>query len=380
MLDDIGGSERDLVRGKLLLRASDQTEALLSMTYADTTEGVNLVNGPDLSERRATEVINATDTEVMSYALTVTHEFSERLSLTSVTSYSDLDLKQAPIEETLSGGGLSSDVEAKDETLTQEFRLNYDGSDGKRAILGVYYNQFDEASQRTLRGSVAGSSFFRSDGYDNSFTNYAVFGEGELALSERWNLTLGARYDYEDSSRDENATTVLDPPLSFQPNASTAFTGDASFGAFLPKVAATYSFSDSVNLSFVYQRAYRPGGADIRPDTDEPVEFDPEYSNNYELAFRGLFLDGALSLSANAFYVDYTDMQIRVLLDPRNPVARFIDNAGEAELWGLEIESLWRPSPELSLYASLGTAFSELDDFLFPGENLKQKIIQFRKG
>lgn len=371
VLDDIGSTERDLVRAKLLLRAGPSTEAVLSVVHSDSTEGPSLINGPDLSQRRATEVINVADTEITSLALNVTHDISDALALTSVTSYSDLDYRVSPIPETLGSVGVSTTLEATDEALTQELRLNYDAGRGKRGILGVYYNRFDEASQRELGGFFQDSVFTRSDGYDNSFTNYAVFGEGEFDISERLSLTLGARYDVEDSTREENATTTLDPPLPFLPNSSSRFEGDASFDAFLPKVAVTYSFADSISLSALYQRAYRPGGADIRTDTNEPLEFDPEYTNNYELAFRALLFDGSLTLNANAFFVDYTDMQIRVVPDPLNPIARFIDNAGEAELYGFEIDSLWRPSPRLSLYGSLGFAYSELGEFLFQGENLE---------
>ncbi|MEM1434809.1 MAG: TonB-dependent receptor [Pseudomonadota bacterium] len=373
VLDDIGESERDLLRAKLLWRFGADTEAVLSIADSRSTEGVNVVNGPDLFARRATEVINVNDTDVSSYALNVTHRLSAALSLTSVTSYTDLTLAVAPIAATQAGRGTSTVLDANDETFTQEFRLNYDGGGAVRAIVGAYYNSFDELSQRTISGTIPdfGVTLRRSDGYDNRFTNYALFGEGEFRLSDRWSLTVGARYDVEDSNRRENATTIVDPPLPFLPSGSSELDGDSEFDAFLPKLGVTYQFTDNLSLSAIYQRAYRPGGADIRPDTDEPIEFDPEYTDNYELAFRGLFLDGALAVNANAFYVDYTDMQIRFAPDPLVIVNRFIANAGEAKLYGLEVESFWRPAASLSLYGSVGLAASEFGEFLFQGGNFE---------
>lgn len=373
VLDDIGAVERDLLRGKLLLRFSDATEAVLSATYSEGLEGSNGINGPDPSERRNTQLINIRETEVASFALNVTHRINDSLTLTSITSYSDLELAFSPIEETLGAEGIAQVGNATDETVTQELRLNFDAGSGMRGIAGLYYNQFDEFSQRTLSGIFLGSAFVRDDGYNNDFTNYALFGEGEFDFGEHWSVTLGARYDVEDSTRDEFARTVVDPPIPLlPPNSETNFSGDASFDAFLPKVGLTYKFDDEISLSAIYQRAYRPGGADIREDTNEPIEFDPEYTNNYELAFRALLFDGSLTLNANAFYIDYTDMQIRFVPNPDEILpARFIANAGEAEIYGLEVESLWRPSTRLSLYASLGWADSELGEFLFQGDNLE---------
>lgn len=378
VLDDIGQTERDLYRGKLLYTPNEDLRVMLSITQSDSIEGPNTVNGTDFFAGRATEIINVAETDVTSYALNIAYEIDDRLRLTSVTSYTDLTNRLDPVEETIGGAGTGTVLRGADDALTQEFRLNYDGGGAFRGLAGIYYNRFNEASQRTVAGMIGPSSFLLNDGYDNSFDNYALFAEGEIRFSDAWSLVLGARYDVEDSTRQENAEISLDPPLPFLPNSSTNFSGDASFNAFLPKVGVTYNFSDRSSLSFVAQRAYRPGGADIRPDTQEAIEFDPEYTNNYELAYRGLFLDGTLSINANAFYVDYTDMQIRFAPNPQTPVVRFIANAGESELYGLELEALWQATDNLSLYASAGTADSEFGEFLFQGENLEGNEFPFQ--
>ncbi|MEM9744147.1 MAG: TonB-dependent receptor [Pseudomonadota bacterium] len=370
-IDDIGQSDRDLLRAKLLFRPSERTDVLLTLTRGESTEAPNTVNGPDFFARRASEVINVNETDVTSFVLEATHDLTDSLSLTSVTSVTDLSLTTRPVEATLGGQGVSTVLNAEDDTVTQELRLNYNNGGAVSAIGGVYYNDFKESSQRTLTGTLFGADFFRSDGYDNDFRNFAVFGEAQLAVTDRLALTVGARYDVEDSSRDENATTRLDPPLAFIPNVSTEFAGDAEFNAFLPKLGLTYSLNDNASVSATYQQAYRPGGADIRPDTNAAIEFDPEYTDNYELAFRGTWLDGTLTFGANLYLIDYTDMQIRFAPDPAVPINRFIDNAGEAELYGLEIETQWKATESLSLYGSVGFAESELGEFLFQGANLE---------
>lgn len=375
ILDNVGRTTRDQYRGKLLFTPIEGLQALLTVTRAEDSQGSNAVSGPDFFARRATRTVNRNETEVTSYVLDVSYALNDALSFTSVTSYTDLSLVVDPIEATKSLPDDGLNVNADDQTLSQELRFNYDADGRFRGIVGVYYNQFDEFSERSFGGPIMfqgiSANIIGSDGYENSFENYALFGEGEFDISDRWTLTLGGRFDVEDSTRSENTSLQSVPTLPFLDNGDTSFEGDASFDAFLPKAAITYNFNEDVALSASYQRAYRPGGADIRPDNREPVEFDPEYTDNYEFAFRSVFYDGSLTLNANAFYTDYTDMQIRFAPDPEVFILRFIANAGEAELYGAELELSWRPTDQSSLYASLGTVQSEFGEFLFQGENFE---------
>ncbi|MEM1261669.1 MAG: TonB-dependent receptor [Pseudomonadota bacterium] len=377
VLDDVGINERDQIRAKLLYSPTKNLSAILSITQSDSIEGLNAVNGPDFFAGRITDTVNITSTEVTSYSLNVEYEISDALSVTSITTYSDLTNKLDPVPAT-EGVGITSIADASDKALTQELRLNYDAAGVFRGIAGFYYNEFDETSARILSGPFLGAIFSGSDGYDNNFQNIAVFGEAEFELTDAWTVVFGARYDFEDSTRNENQSFQAVPELPFLPNTNVDFEGDADFDAFLPKLALTYNFTENVGLSLVYQRGYRPGGADIRPDSNEPIEFAPEFTDNYELAFRGLFLDGSLSVSANAFLIDYKDMQVRFSPDPLVPLVRFIANAGESELYGFELETLWEASDDLSLYASAGIAKSEFGDFLFQGGNFNGNEFPFQ--
>jgi outer membrane receptor protein involved in Fe transport len=247
-----------------------------------------------------------------------------------------------------------------------------------RGTVGVYYAEVKEESSRSITGTFPDPfgdptltySLLRNDGYANKFENFALFGEAEFDLTDEWTVIAGGRYDREDGDRSEFAVTDVTPDFPFLPDGSTNFSGSSTFDAFLPKLSLIHHLNDDVSLSITAQRAYRPGGADIRPDTNEAVEFDPEYTNNFDLALRSIWMDGVLTLNANLFYVDYTDMQLRFAPDPAVPLVRFIDNAGEAELYGLEVESSYQPSSQLSLYASVALLESELKEFQFQGQDL----------
>lgn len=372
-IDEIARDDRDLYRGKLLFTPLDGLAATFTLSTAQAEEAPNAINTPPpVSERRTLDAVNLTDTDITSYVFDVDYEISQKMSLTSVTAYTDRESTTAPIEQTLAVGGFPTDINSQDQQFTQELRLSFDTSN-VRGLIGAYYSKLDEEQQRVGSGLVAPDVvLFLEDSFANSFENFALFTDMEINLSPRWTVLAGARYDVEDSTRSESQNIFTDPPVDFLPPVEVSFPpSDATFSAFLPKLGLRHDFTDRIGLTATVQRAYRPGGADIRPDTGEAVEFAPEFTTNYEVAFRGLFLNDTLSVNVNAFFVDYSDMQIRFAPDPANPLLRFVANAGEAELFGVEVETLWDITDSLSLYGSLGFIDSELGVFEFQGENLQ---------
>ncbi|MEM8661938.1 MAG: TonB-dependent receptor, partial [Pseudomonadota bacterium] len=93
------------------------------------------------------------------------------------------------------------------------------------------------------------------------------------------------------------------------------------------------------------------------------VQFDPEFSDNYDLALRSLLLDERLFLNLNLYYVDYDDLQIRVSPDPNVPVIRFVDNAGKAEYYGLELSSQFTLNEFWTFNLAAAWQQSELKEF-----------------
>ncbi|MEL6934320.1 MAG: TonB-dependent receptor, partial [Pseudomonadota bacterium] len=80
------------------------------------------------------------------------------------------------------------------------------------------------------------------------------------------------------------------------------------------------------------------------------------------LSFRSLWLDGDLTVNANAYYVDWTDQQVTVQLSG-NSFDTETQNAGSSKLYGFEIETSYRPDDNLNIYGSIGYAKTEFTEF-----------------
>ena len=113
------------------------------------------------------------------------------------------------------------------------------------------------------------------------------------------------------------------------------------------------------------------------------IAYNPETNINYEVGFKGDLLDGVLRLNASVFYTDFEDLQ-------RNQVFRFIDplsgvegqetitlNAGESNATGVEIETTWLATENLTIKGSIGYLDASYDEFEFEGVDLSSLDIPF---
>ena len=144
---------------------------------------------------------------------------------------------------------------------------------------------------------------------------------------------------------------------------ASAPTDSRDFEAFLPKLGLTYNWTDDLSTSAIVQRGYRSGGSTVNIARSTVVPYDPEYTWNYELSLRSLWLDGDLSVNANAYYIDWTDQQVWVNLG-LNDFDTQTENAGSSHLYGFELEVAHRVSRGFDWYASLGHTKTEFDDFV----------------
>jgi outer membrane receptor protein involved in Fe transport len=118
-------------------------------------------------------------------------------------------------------------------------------------------------------------------------------------------------------------------------------------------------------------RGYNGGGAGFTYNPPfESYTFDSEYVWTYEAYARADLLDDTLSLTANAFYSDYKDMQLPFDLNPDPTVwSVVVRNADRAVTYGAEVGARWLAAPELELFADLGLLQTEVSEY--PGSGIE---------
>ncbi|MEM1114240.1 MAG: TonB-dependent receptor [Pseudomonadota bacterium] len=369
-IDDINFDDTENRRARLLFEPAALEGFSALLTYVDseglagTGFGTGSLAGPDFFDREIRPEITSPGVLVIdtkNWALELEQQVSEALSISFLATTSDAYEESAPRFD----GGFDLDTAfdiSTDEEITDTYELRgvWEG-DSLRVIGGLYRFEQDRDRERNL-GLVL-SNFFFVEGVAQETENTAVYFDAEYGLSSRWTMLLGARYDRESYkqtgfSAGSNTGPVESGDLSIN-------VSDTDFDAFLPKFGIRWDQTDDVSWSLVAQRGYRAGGAAIDV-TNTPYEFDPEFTNNLELAFRSNFLDGKLSLNANLFYTRWNDQQVIVELAGSNGLASRIENAGESELYGLETDLTALLGEHFTLIAGFGLLHTEVIDFIDP--------------
>ena len=366
--DDFAEFDRETLRGKLRYRPTDELDIVLGYTYADSLDNVQEASPPDATDFKVfKDVAESRRGKTNSANLRIDYDLNGHWSLLSETTYLDYELRAVSDSAPAVNPNLNFVQEHYDETFTQELRFQYQ-RDVLAGTVGLYYADISIEDPGAGRGDGGGGSELVFDLINNAdVENYALFGELDYRFAD-WTFTVGGRYDYEKRSDFVSRLIVFDPPLFPFPNDPASDT-DTSYSAFLPKLGLIYHWNDDVSTGLTVQRGYRSGGSGA--STFETYEFDEETTTNYELSLRSVWMDDRLVVNANVFFTDWKDQQ--VFVDRPfvvGPTDRVIENAGESELYGFELETQFSPNDNLDLFLNLGYTKTKFKDFVSNGVDL----------
>jgi outer membrane receptor protein involved in Fe transport len=372
----------------------------------------------DPRDRIATEDVPDIQTVKSDIAtLEIGYDLGSGLSLHSATNYSDIRFRSLADPDRSATPGQTSRVFDPSKTFQQELRLNID-KDWVHGLVGAYYlrddnrDYFFEATQslnltrlgvdrqllamglpqatvKAVMDLYGGVVPIRNSLSQPRLTeNYAGFADLTFPVTDRFRINAGLRYDHETQDRGATQSVVIDralpdpaklpvpalAPIVTQLNAllrATAANANSvepvrpvTYQAWLPKIGATYDIARDVSISVTAQRGYRSGGSGLNQQRAQAYDYDPEYTWNYEFAFRSEWFDRRLTLNANLYRIDWKDQQVSVQLTPGAVFDTQIVNAGKSQLYGFEIETSLRPTEGLNLYAGLGYSHTKFKDFI----------------
>ncbi len=197
--------------------------------------------------------------------------------------------------------------------------------------------------------------------------SFAVFGEGYYDVSDTLTLTLGLRYTDDQKEQDVIPTFLFTPEAALPPGGALEPRGvdKADFQEVTGRVgfdwAPDLGFTEDTLVYAFYSKGYKGGG--INPPQPAgnanafPSTFEPEFVNAFEVGTKNTLDGGAMQLNATGFYYDYEGYQITQIIN-RTSANFNID----AEIQGLEVETIWSPVSSLVLNANLGLLDSEIKD------------------
>lgn len=313
------------------------------------------------------------DLDVWGMNLTLSWDFNN-FNIKSITSYRDLeasirnDWDHSPL--TIAHGDLETIDGAQ---WSQEIQLTGSAFSERMTWLLGYYH-FEDDTDDFARVSFPALTIASGALVDSR--SDAVFGQFTFDLSEKWSLTAGGRYTDESKSFtvDDRIQFIVSsfplpplpglpvlPPPGFKliPNGETSL--DVS--EFDPYVNLSFQWTDDFMVYASYSEGFKSGGFEIRNQNPAPAPpgFDPEFATVYEVGAKLSAFDQRLRLTTAGFFTDYEDLQILISTGGIVP-APLTTNAGNADIYGFEIEVQALPVPELSINAGVGYLDAEYTD------------------
>ncbi|MAC37526.1 MAG: hypothetical protein CME47_08580 [Halieaceae bacterium] len=256
---------------------------------------------------------------------------------------------------------------------SHELQISSDSSGPLNYVAGLYYLEAD--------------SFITSGPIQPFTVNHeaeatAFYGELTYDFSDKWSVTLGARYTEEDKQMEsyswppvvgdaDRIANNTDPSV-LQMYATPEFSDDnLTYRAVLQR-----SF-DKGMVYASYSTGFRSGGFFNRGSTPNEVEpYDSEEVDSIEIGLRSNPTENT-QLNVTYFTAEYTDMQLPLITPASFPecgkggaeedaagiTCSFIANVGETSMDGIEVEGIWMPTSALTLRASLGTLDASYDTY-----------------
>lgn len=321
--------------------------------------------------------VGIAETEVDGHALNIEWDLADNLSLQSLTGYREMfnfsqaDSDGAPIGATFPTPPIPPALSTRDvqenESFSQEVRLI--GSAGRTEYsMGLFY--MDEQGDVFNETTAAGSPGVSVAEYENKA--WAVFGQGTYALTDRLDLTMGARYTEEDrvmSKGYASGRTFISPiglddfradptltPLVTLPNGTvTGLYPEASndFDNISWLVSLGYDWTDDVMTYAKISTGYQSGGFNSRDGnpTDFVIGFEEETLLAYEIGVKSRWAN-RFQVNAAAFFSDYDDKRVNQF--NQETLASVQRNAGVVEIWGVEFEMLAQLTDHLQAGVNYG--------------------------
>lgn len=327
---------------------------------------------------------NAATLDAGGVSMAIDWTLSEAVSLKSITAYRKMDGAFGRDGDGSPADYIATDNVQDQKQFSQELQFSGTAADGKLNWLvgGFYFDEFGRDTNQVVLGSglfgaleglpgpLDGSPLSAptapggpgnpiNPALDLDFDifneidikSYAAFSQGTYDLTEKLSVTAGVRYTHEtkDYTLDHQKIASGVPIIDLT-------TVSDSWNSFTPMGTLDYQVTEDALAYATVSRGFKSGGFNGRPINEGAVSsYDPERVTAYEVGLKSELLDRRIRLNVAAFYNDYTNIQLgAVSADDDGILQLVIDNAGNAEVKGFEVELVAKPSANLDISAAIG--------------------------
>lgn len=242
------------------------------------------------------------------------------------------------------------------EQFTQEIRLASDTTEALEWQVGAFY--FDSSF-----GVTSIDGFFGATTVYHGNESWAVFGQSTYNLTDRWDITGGIRYTYDEKTFWVGQQNVDGFALTI---------GAASIQDYDPikvddgqvswELSSNYRLTDSTSLFGRVASGFRAQSIQGRDVAFEapPSVADSETITSFEVGAKSDLLDDSLRLNGALFYYTIDDIQLSAIGGETQ--GNQLLNADKGVGYGFEVDAEWRATKSLVVGGGFSYNNTELKD------------------
>lgn len=314
-------------------------------------------------DTRPGEVLEPAEDELKMFNATLEHSEAWG-TFTATASYYKRDTFHVfDVSQFVPGAGSINQTRDTD-LFSAEVRFASDFDGPLQFILGGFYQDRDYYTTSIgffvdpTTGLVPdGAARFFDTRTDEGFTNKALFGEVTYDVTDKLELLAGFRvFEIKNDSQSNQLATPFGVPSGLGPLLN-AKNDDVIF-----KMQASYQITDDALAYLVFSEGFREGGANnpnlvTQGGVPAPLSYGPDFVKNYELGWKSQFADRQITFNGAVYYMKWTGIQVGVL--DINRAFEYTDNVGKADLYGIELETTYRPKAMPGFSATVNMSYSE---------------------
>jgi iron complex outermembrane receptor protein len=323
----------------------------------------------------------ADDNDIWGVSMTVDWELSDNVSMKSITAYRELEAQFGRDGDHSPLPVVSTFNDFEQSQFSQELQFSGLAMGDRLNWLAGVYAFIEEGSDSNQVKLLSGT--FQTVGFELDLTptssidveSYAAFAHASYDVTDALSVSAGLRYTYETKelartfrlTQSGQPITVREPGVEFANGGQFGPPLEDSWTRVSPKIGLDYRLNDDVLLYTHFASGFKSGGWSPRPQVGtENAPFDQEILNSFEAGMKSTWLDGRVIANMAAFYNIYEDMQITTVgSDPATgQLVLAVTNAGEANIYGAELEVKALVTPQFEVQMGLGyleTEYDELD-------------------
>lgn len=366
-IDEENAPERKEKRnaGRIQLRwvPTDKTDIILTETTDNYYCNFDPMVVPSYDKfkiryRGLAEGEEITDT---TYSLSIKHSTSF-CDITSITAKNDYERYAVAGKDYLSDGENKKYriLEPDEKQFIQEIRFasNNDISNFQWLVGGFYSNGVFNSyyNMKTDTGTAGAPTGIYNDNLSTAeleTDTFSLFGQVDYRIIEKLTFSAGLRMDYDKKKND--FYHISNDVVKGDYEDSTSWTN------YSPKASVSYQANESIMTYLSVAKGYKSGGYNtISQNTAEAALYDPEYLWSYETGVKTNWFGNRLIANISVFYTEVDDIQITYM--PEGTWEFVTRNAAEATTWGVEFESVLRPTAEFQLTGSFGYLDAEFKE------------------